>query len=117
MMENKIKKQDIILIIVLLAAAAIFAAYRLRASDGPAKLAEILVEGQVVDTVSLEEDTEILVNGYQGGTNHIIVKDGKIWCDEASCPDKVCVHTGKISLSTETIACLPNKMIIRIKGD
>ena len=116
-MENKIKKQDIILMAVLLAAAAIFAVFHLQAAGRPAKLAEILVEGQVVETISLDEETEILISGYQGGTNHIVVKDGKIWCDEASCPDKVCVHTGKISLSTETIACLPNKMIIRIKGD
>ena len=116
-MKNKIKKQDIILIAVLLSAAAIFSTFRFWASQRPVKVAEILVEGQVIEVLSLEEDSEILIHGYKGGTNHLIVKDGEIWCDEATCPDKICVHTGKISLSTETIACLPNKMIVRIKGD
>ena len=73
--------------------------------------------GEHVEVLDLEKDTQVLIRGKDGGTNHLVVKDGAIWCDEASCPDKVCVHTGKISLSTQTIACLPNKMIVRIKGN
>ncbi|MEY8339456.1 NusG domain II-containing protein [Lachnospiraceae bacterium 62-35] len=113
-MDNRVKKLDIILILILLAAALIFA-LRMRVRQETASEAEILVEGEVVQVVNLKEDSEFLIHGFQGGINHIVVSQGFIWCDEASCPDKVCVHTGKISLNTETIACLPNKMIIRIK--
>lgn len=110
------KKQDIVLIIGLMAAAAAASVF-LTFSRKPAKEAEILVDGQIVEVLNMEEDTEILIQGYNGGTNHLVIQNGEIWCDEATCPDKVCVHTGKISLSTQTIACLPNKMIVRIKGD
>ncbi len=116
-MGKEIKKQDIILITALLAISAVLFAVRFQASKIPVKEAEILVDGETVRILSLNEDTELVVSGVNGGTNHIIVRDGQVWCDEASCPDKICVHTGKISLSTQTIACLPNKMVIRIKGD
>ena len=46
--------------------------------------------------------------------NHLVVKEGQIWCDQASCPDKVCVHQGKQSLEGGTIVCLPNRMIVQI---
>ncbi|MFR3753623.1 MAG: NusG domain II-containing protein [Enterocloster sp.] len=61
-------------------------------------------------SLDLSKDTE--THGHQplgGGTNHLIVKDGEIWCSEASCPDKVCVHQGKKHLSSDTIVCLPNQ--------
>ncbi|HBE87040.1 MAG TPA: hypothetical protein DDW53_19330, partial [Lachnoclostridium sp.] len=36
---------------------------------------------------------------------------------EASCPDKVCVRTGKIHRSGELIVCLPNRVVITIEGE
>ena len=81
----------------------------------PRKL--ITVDGKVVGTLDLSRDTELTVTGANKGTNHLIVRDGEIWCSEASCPDKVCVHQGKKHLSSDTIVCLPNKMIVTITGD
>ena len=79
--------------------------------------AQITVDGKVVETLDLSRDTELTVTGANKGTNHLIVRDGEIWCSEASCPDKVCVHQGKKHLSSDTIVCLPNKMIVTITGD
>ena len=50
----------------------------------------------------------------EGGLNVLSVKEGKIECTHADCPDQVCVRTGRISLETETIVCLPHRMIVRI---
>ena len=47
---------------------------------------------------------------------HYVVQDGEIWCSEASCPDKLCVKQGKKHLSTDTIVCLPNKMVVTVTG-
>ena len=74
------------------------------------------MDGKVVEILDLSKDTELTVTGPGGGTNHLIVKDGEIWCSEASCPDKVCVHQGKKHLSSDTIVCLPNKMVVTITG-
>ncbi len=92
---NILQKRDVILAaaILLLAAAAFGISHYIRRT--PAAIAQVSVDGAVVETLDLSKDTEITVTSSNGGTNHLIVKDGEIWCSEASCPDKVCVHQGK----------------------
>ena len=36
---------------------------------------------------------------------------------KASCPDKLCVHTGFINTTGQIIACLPGKIYVEIKSD
>ena len=50
------------------------------------------------------------------GYNLIQIGDGEVWVIEASCPDELDVKQGKISKSGEIIVCLPNKLVIEIKG-
>lgn len=50
------------------------------------------------------------------GYNLIEVGDNEISVIEASCPDQIDVKQGRISRIGETIVCLPNKMVIEIKG-
>lgn len=110
-------KRDIILAaVILLIAAAVFE-YNYMTNKAPAATAQITVDGKAVKTLDLNKDTELTIEGANGGTNHLIVKDGEIWCDEASCPDKVCVHQGKKRLNSDTIVRLPNKMIVTICGN
>ena len=113
---NILQKRDVILAaaILLLAAAAFGISHYIRRT--PAAIAQVSVDGAVVETLDLSKDTEITVTSSNGGTNHLIVKDGEIWCSEASCPDKVCVHQGKKHLNSDTIVCLPNQMIVTITG-
>ena len=42
------------------------------------------------------------------------IHDHGVEIDEASCPDKVCVHEGFITKPSESIVCLPNKVHIKI---
>ncbi len=49
------------------------------------------------------------------GTNCIVIKDGIVYMDNASCKNQVCVNTGEISKKGESIVCLPNKVIVEIK--
>ena len=109
---NMLQKRDMILAaaILLMAAAAFGISHYTRRA--PAAIAQVSLDGTVVKTL----DTEITVTSPNGGTNHLIVKDGEIWCSEASCPDKVCVHQGKKHLNSDTIVCLPNQMIVTITG-
>lgn len=50
------------------------------------------------------------------GFNLIEVGDKEIRVIEASCPDQIDVKQGYISRIGETIVCLPNRMVIEIKG-
>lgn len=70
--------------------------------------------GQVMQVLDLSKDQEMTIETPNGGTNHLVVKNGVIWCDDASCPDKLCVKQGKKHLDTDTIVCLPDQMIVTI---
>lgn len=47
--------------------------------------------------------------------NEIVIENGYVYMKAATCPDKVCVRSGKISKKGEQIICLPNKVIVRIE--
>lgn len=111
-----LQKRDLILAAVILMTAAAAFGFNYYSRRTPASTAQVSVEGKVIEVLDLSKDTEVTVTSSNGGTNHLMVKDGEIWCSQASCPDKVCVHQGKKHLSSDTIVCLPNQMIVTITG-
>ena len=50
------------------------------------------------------------------GYNLIEIGDEKVRVIEADCPDKLDVKQGFISKTGEVIVCLPNRLVIEIKG-
>ena len=75
----------------------------------------IEVDGELVGNFSLEEDRFIPVDGKLGTTKVEIVGTGVRVLD-SPCPHKLCVKSGTISRSGETLVCLPNGVVIRIEG-
>ena len=116
MKHNLFKRQDMILIAVILAAAVLLFLGAKLMHKSPAEVIEISVDGKVIETLDLAKDQELTIDGVSGGTNHLIIKDGEAWVSEATCPDRLCVHQGKIHLDGEIIVCLPNKMTAQIKS-
>lgn len=110
------KRNDLILAVLLLVIALVGGGGYYLAHRAPALRAEVTVDGELVETLDLSEDQEITIRGANNGTNHLIVQNGAVWCDEASCPDKVCVNQGKQDRDGELIVCLPNRMIVKIVG-
>ena len=107
------KKRELVLILVLLLAAAAGFLVNQAMHKKPAAQVEITVDGKLVRTLDLNQDADLIIDGVNGG-NHLIIQDGTAWISEASCPDKVCVHQGKVSLNGELIVCLPNRVIAKI---
>ena len=104
---------DVILVAALLfVGLLVFLVTELTKSEGHTVL--VTVNGAPVAEYSLFEEGEYSING---GTNILIISDGEAYLKEASCPDKLCVNQGKISMSGERIVCLPNKVMIEISGD
>ena len=116
MKQKLFKRQDMILIAVILAAAVLLFLGTKIMHKSPAEVIEISVDGKVIETLDLAKDQELTIHGVSGGTNHLIIKDGEAWVSEATCPDRLCVHQGKIHLDGEIIVCLPNKMTAQIKS-
>jgi hypothetical protein len=50
------------------------------------------------------------------GYNLLEIGDEKVRVIEADCPDKIDVKQGYISDIGETLVCLPNRLVIEIKG-
>ncbi len=104
------KKRDIILIVsVLVFAVLLFGTVRLTQSKGDE--AVVYLNNEEYARLPLDKDTELIINN----TNTLVIFDGKAYIRDASCPDKVCINMGSISNNTETIVCLPNKIVITIE--
>lgn len=116
-MERKlVGKNDLILIGVLLVCfAAIAAALFFTKKEG--KQVVVSVDSKEVAMFPLDKDIEYEIEGYDGGKNVLIIKDGVAYMSEASCPDKLCMHMGKINQVGQSVICLPNRVVVEIKGD
>jgi hypothetical protein len=106
------KKRDIILIASILAVAIVlFLIVELTKEEGAG--VTVKVDGVKVAEYSLSADGTYPLNG---GTNILVIENGKAYLSDANCPDKLCVHQGKISMTGETITCLPNKLTVSVFG-
>ncbi|HIZ66422.1 MAG TPA: NusG domain II-containing protein [Candidatus Blautia pullicola] len=109
------KKRDFILIGVVLVLALLLwllpRALGFFSVQGE-KQVRITVEGELYGIYDLQEEQTIEIND----SNLCRIQDGEVNMTEADCPDKLCMHQGPISISGETIVCLPNKVVIEIVG-
>ena len=76
----------------------------------------IKVDGQVVNTIPVNQNETLTIEGYQGGSNIVTIENGGVTMTDADCPDKLCVKTGRISKTGETIVCLPHRVVVEIIG-
>ncbi len=112
-----IKKQDLFLILLILLVAAGSGVWYYLSHRTPGHRAEVTVNGVLVETIDLSKNQETTIHSTGGRYNHLIIEDGMIWCDDATCPDGVCKAQGKQSLDHSMIVCLPNAMIVTILED
>ena len=111
------KRADLIIFTLVLAAGLIGACfYFFAGSAGPESTIVIEVNGVVVQTYPLYQegrDEYVEIAGVNGLTR-VHLEDGRVQVVDSACPDKVCVNTGWIRNSAQVIACLPNRVIIKI---
>ena len=112
MIKSKDKKKNDLLLgaVLLLTATVLFLGRYFFREEGGA--VQIMVADQEFGSFSLSEDREILV----GEGNILCISDGAAFMKWADCPDQLCVHQGKISRKGEIIACLPNRVTVRVTG-
>ena len=80
------------------------------------KLVVIEVDGKLVGNFSLGEDRLIPADGKLG-TTRVEIADNEVRVLDSPCPLKLCVKSGPISRSGENLVCLPNRVVIRVKGE
>ena len=116
-----LKKMDIIIIVFLLILSftphLIFS--NTLSKNYSSTYVNIKTSGKVYDNIELSsfkgEKTIVIASDH--GNNTISINNGSVKIIEADCNDSLCVKQGLISNVGENIICLPNKLIIEIKGD
>lgn len=106
----------VIACIIVISSIGVFAYMNI--VKGSHHIAEIKQDGKVIRTFDLDKiDTaeEIKIT-YKDGYNIIRIETGRIRIVDADCPDKLCVKTGWITESGQSVICLPHKLIIKIQG-
>jgi len=119
-LTKELKKADVVLIVFYLLVSILGALYftieGIGVHEEPMEVV-ISVENQVVERIKLPlaGQREILVDTALGH-NVIVVEGKRVHMEHSDCGDQICVHQGEISTPNEMIVCLPNKVLIEIKG-
>lgn len=111
---DKKKLGDIILTAVCLFVALI-AILLLHFCSAQGAVAVITADGERVGEYSLSKDVTVPITS-ENGTNTLVIKDGKAYVTDASCPDRLCEKMHAVSRSGESIVCLPNKVVVTVEG-
>ena len=106
-------KNDIILLIAILVVSLVLLSVFAVLYIGNGEEVVVKVNGEEYARLPLDKDTELLIEGV-GGTNLLVIKDGKAYISEASCPDLICVRTGYAD-ELKSVVCLPNKVTVSIE--
>ena len=112
----KIRPMDIAVIVLILVIAVISEIVIVNKNRSSEDLkVRMIRDGELVYSVSLNEDREVHIEGQYHNT--VRIKNKKVSVTEADCPGKDCMHTGEISSEGSIIVCLPNRLEIRITGN
>ncbi|MGA2091283.1 MAG: NusG domain II-containing protein [Endomicrobiales bacterium] len=80
-----------------------------------AHTAQVFEQGTLIKVIDLSKDSESTLKLHHGFIV-VQVKQGKIRARKCSCPEKVCIGMGWISKSGQSIVCVPNKLLIEVRG-
>ena len=108
----RFRKGDVLAIVAVAVLAVIVAVSFLPSGDAENVQAQIYQSGELVETLSLDEEQTLEITGKY--TNVIAVQDGAISILSSDCPGEDCVHSGAIHSSGRSIVCLPNEVEVRV---
>lgn len=110
-----IRKADIILGIILIV-VGLAASYALASDKDTGNMVYVIADGEVYGYYSLLEDQTVEIS-QNDNINKITIKDGSVSMDFSDCPNQDCVKHSSISKTSESIVCLPNKVVVEIRGE
>lgn len=109
-----IRKADVILAIFLVI-AGLAVSYIFSTGQETGQMAVIFADGKQYASYSLLEDRAVTID-QNGHINKITIKGGHVSMTFSDCANQNCVHQGEISNSSQSIVCLPNKVVVEIQG-
>lgn len=105
------KTRHWIILLAVLFLLSVAAALLLYLHRPQAKTVKVISDGKTVAVLDLSEDTELVVP-FEGGSNTVTVRGGKVSVTDASCPDRYCMQYGAKDGGLPII-CLPNHLVLQ----
>lgn len=102
--------------VIILVAVAIIVATVAFLYGGKGASLQVMVEGSGKTWIFPLGAEETLQVPGPIGTTVVRIHDKKTWIESSPCHDHLCVAAGKIDRADQWVACLPNKVFVRIKG-
>ena len=103
-------RRKLILATMILAAAALLASC---GSQPKPEYVSVREDGMEIARLPLNIDRVYRIND----SNTIEISGKSVRMTEASCPDRICIKTGAISRSGQSIVCAPHRIVVTIIGD
>ena len=109
------KKNDIILLSVIVVIAVIVFAVLYFVLSDKGDVAVVTVDGEEYARLPLDENTKLIIE-TEYGSNVLIINDGRVYIEDADCPDKTCVKTGEAN-EMKSIVCLPHRLTVTVESE
>ncbi|MGM0395490.1 MAG: NusG domain II-containing protein [Bacillota bacterium] len=113
------KGDRILILFIILLSFVSFAYINRHAFSQQEKYISVQVNGEEIKKILYDEQLigHTIPVETEYGYSLIEIGDRRVRLIEADCPDQICVNQGYISRIGETVVCLPNKLVIEVKGE
>ena len=110
--EKRRLRNDLLLVAALLAVAA--AGLLLLSLRGNGDTVEVTVNGELYAVYPLSQTVVEEIRTGDDSWNRLVIRDGKAFVEDASCPDGICAAHRAIFRDGESIVCLPHGVVITV---
>lgn len=107
-------KNDIILLSLIAVFVVALFIIQILFSLNKASIISVTLDGRLYGEYSLEEDQVIPIMSGDERIGEVTVEKGKAYMSYATCPDHLCMKQGQIDSRSQSIVCLPNRIIISV---
>jgi hypothetical protein len=113
-MIRRLKAGDYVIIVLVIAVVTLlFYQYVFSSYQGT----EVQITSQGFQrSFDLNEDRVVEVEGPLGITK-VVINDGEVWVSDSPCREKICIKMGKKHRVGEEIVCVPNRVVVEVKGE
>ncbi len=72
-------------------------------------------DNKLLASCSLSEEGVLSITEKSSDVK-VKIEENRVRILESNCPKQICVHTGWISAPGQTVVCVPNRILLEIKG-
>ena len=107
---------DVLLIAALLVLPG-WALVRSWRAAGERPVVRVFQSNRLLGVYQLDHDQVILIGDQARPDMKLEIKGGAIRVAESDCPNGVCIHAGWVRTPGRSILCIPNRVLIEIRGE